>query len=63
MVVRLLLGAALLAGCGSDAGGPGPGFGPTGPILLPSGSPNRDEDPTVTHLRTASRGARRPRSG
>lgn len=51
-VVRLLLGTALLAGCGDNAGGPGQGFGPTGPILLSSGSPNRDEDPTV--LRAAN---------
>jgi hypothetical protein len=46
---------ALIA-CGDDAAGPGepPAFAPTAPALLSTGSPTKDEDPSVIRARDGS---------
>ncbi len=54
-VALALVGA--LSGCGGDDGGPSPGpapFQPTQPTLLSTGSPTKDEDPSVILARDGS---------
>lgn len=46
-VQALLLGCALIAGCKNDPGSPGTPFTPGDPVLLSTGSPTKDEDPSV----------------
>jgi hypothetical protein len=52
----LLLGALAATGCGDDASDPGAGahFEPTAPALLSTGSPTKDEDPSVLLARDGS---------